>query len=265
MTDDEFDAPHPAPVSPHDRSWRHPAEHSFAQRQQHLTTTPPLGRRLTALSAAVSVVSSVAVLIVAIPKGISAVEDDLGEIPETSVPVVKGNVQAFATIVDARDRTTPAIPLGNGCWLVSAADLDAQSPKWITTPEGQRISVNTVGEIKESDLVIVKSSSLQTPVMQVTFEGPTSDTSTENYKKYKVMDTATNTLFSLAPSLTMTPATPDIPVMTPAPIRNLAVVVDEAERIVGVVVRRGYSTWMLGKETLAAIMAMTTGNRTIKR
>jgi hypothetical protein len=202
----------------------------------------------------------VAVLIVAIPKGISAVEDDLGEIPETSVPVVKGNVQAFATIVDARDRTTPAIPLGNGCWLVSAADLDAQSPKWITTPEGQRISVNTVGEIKESDLVIVKSSSLQTPVMQVTFEGPTSDTSTENYKKYKVMDTATNTLFSLAPSLTMTPATPDIPIMTPAPIRNLAVVVDEAERIVGVVVRRGYSTWMLGKETLAAIMAMTTGN-----
>jgi hypothetical protein len=260
VTDDEFDAPHPAPVSPHDRSWRHPAEHSFAQRQQHLTTTPPLGRRLTALSAAVSVVSSVAVLIVAIPKGISVVEDDLGEIPETSVPVVKGNVQAFATIVDARDRTTPAIPLGNGCWLVSAADLDAQSPKWITTPEGQRISVNTVGEIKESDLVIVKSSSLQTPVMQVTFEGPTSDTSTENYKKYKVMDTATNTLFSLAPSLTMTPATPDIPVMTPAPIRNLAVVVDEAERIVGVVVRRGYSTWMLGKETLAAIMAMTTGN-----
>jgi hypothetical protein len=260
VTDDEFDAPHPAPVSPHDRSWRHPAEHSFAQRQQHLTTTPPLGRRLTALSAAVSVVSSVAVLIVAIPKGISVVEDDLGEIPETSVPVVKGNVQAFATIVDARDRTTPAIPLGNGCWLVSAADLDAQSPKWITTPEGQRISVNTVGEIKESDLVIVKSSSLQTPVMQVTFEGPTSDTSTENYKKYKVMDTATNTLFSLAPSLTLTPATPDIPVMTPAPIRNLAVVVDEAERIVGVVVRRGYSTWMLGKETLAAIMAMTTGN-----
>jgi hypothetical protein len=207
----------------------------------------------------------VAVLIVAIPKGISAVEEDLGEIPETSVPVVKGNVQAFATIVDARDRTTPAIPLGNGCWLVSAADLDAQSPKWITTPEGQRISVNTVGEIKESDLVIVKSSSLQTPVMQVTFEGPTSDTSTENYKKYKVMDTATNTLFSLAPSLTLTPAAPDIPVMTPAPIRNLAVVVDEAERIVGVVVRRGYSTWMLGKETLAAIMAMTTGNRTIKR
>jgi hypothetical protein len=79
------------------------------------------------------------------------------------------------------------------------------------------------------------------------------------------MDTATNTLFSLAPSLTLTPAAPDIPVMTPAPIRNLAVVVDEAERIVGVVVRRGYSTWMLGKETLAAIMAMTTGNRTIKR
>ena len=259
MTDDEFDVPHPAPVSPHDRSWRHPAEHSLAERQQHLATTPPLGRRLTALTAAVSVVSSVAVLIVAVPRGISTVED-LEPIPETSVPIVKGNVQAFATIVDASDRTTPAIPLGNGCWLVSAADLDAQSPKWITTTEGQRIAVNTVGEIEESKLVIVKSSSLQTPITQVDFEGLTSEDSTEKYKKYKVMDTATNTLFSLAPSLTMTPSARDIPVMTPAPIRNLGVVVDAAERIVGVVVRRGYSTWMLGKETLATIMAMTNGN-----
>jgi hypothetical protein len=36
-------------------------------------------------------------------------------------------------------------------------------------------------------------------------------------------------------------------------------VVDEAERIVGVVVRRGYSTWMLGKETLATILNMANG------
>jgi hypothetical protein len=73
------------------------------------------------------------------------------------------------------------------------------------------------------------------------------------------MDTTTNALFSIAPSLTMTTTARDIPIMTPAPIRNLAVVVDEVERIVGVIVRRGYSTWMLGKETLDSIMNMTNG------
>ncbi|CAB4563603.1 MAG: hypothetical protein F2545_05370 [Actinobacteria bacterium] len=259
MTDDEFDVPHPAPVSPHDRTWRHPAEHSLSERQQHLATTPPLGRRLTALTAAVSVVSSVAVLIVAIPRGISTTAEATEEAPATSVPLVKGTARAFATVVDASDRATPAIPLGNGCWLVSTADLDEQSPKWITTSDGQRIKVDTVGEVDDSDLVVVKSSTAQDINTQVAFSELNSDTLIDNYKNYRVMDTTTNALFALAPSLSMTTATPDIPIMTPAPIRNLAVVVDDVERIVGVVVRRGYSTWMLGKETLASIMDMTTG------
>ena len=259
MTDDEFDVPHPAPVSPHDRTWRHPAEHSLAERQQHLATTPPLGRRLTALTAAVSVVSSVAVLIVAIPRGVSTAAEEIDEIPSTSVPLVKGSARAFATIVDASDRTTPAIPLGNGCWLVSAADLDEQSPKWITTSEGQRIEVGTVGEVEDSDLLVVKSVALHDPKSAVVFNTLSSDVLIEEYQKYRVMDTTTNALFSIAPSLTMTTTARDIPIMTPAPIRNLAVVVDEVERIVGVIERRGYSTWMLGKETLDSIMNMTNG------
>jgi len=259
VTDDEFDVPHPAPVSPHDRTWRHPAEHSLAERQQHLATTPPLGRRLTALTAAVSVVSSVAVLIVAIPRGVSTAAEEFDEIPSTSVPLVKGSARAFATIVDASDRTTPAIPLGNGCWLVSAADLDEQSPKWITTSEGQRIEVGTVGEVEDSDLLVVKSVALHDPKSAAVFNALSSDVLIEEYQKYRVMDTTTNALFSIAPSLTMTTTARDIPIMTPAPIRNLAVVVDEVERIVGVIVRRGYSTWMLGKETLDSIMNMTNG------
>jgi hypothetical protein len=259
VTDDEFDVPHPAPVSPHDRTWRHPAEHSLAERQQHLATTPPLGRRLTALTAAVSVVSSVAVLIVAIPRGVSTAAEEIDELPPTSVPLVKGSARAFATFVDASDRTTPAIPLGNGCWLVSAADLDEQSPKWITTSEGQRIEVGTVGEVEDSDLLVVKSVALHDPKSAVVFNTLSSDVLIEEYQKYRVMDTTTNALFSIAPSLTMTTTARDIPIMTPAPIRNLAVVVDEVERIVGVIVRRGYSTWMLGKETLDSIMNMTNG------
>jgi hypothetical protein len=103
----------------------------------------------------------------------------------------------------------------------------------------------------------VKSSTAHNSDAQVAFDELNTDTLMDDYQNYRVMDTTTNALFSLAPSLSMTTSARDIPIMTPAPIRNVAVVVDEVERIVGVVVRRGYSTWMLGKETLASIMDMT--------
>lgn len=198
-----------------------------------------------------------AVLIVAIPRGVSTAAEEIEEIPSTSVPLVKGTARAFATIVDASNTTTPAIPLGNGCWLVSAADLDEQSPKWITTSSGERIEVSTVGEVKDSHLLVVKSAELHDPDASAAFNALSSETLIEEYQKYRVMDATTSELFSMAPSLSMTTTARDIPIMTPAPIRNLAVVVDEVERIVGVIVRRGYSTWMLGKETLASIMDMT--------
>jgi hypothetical protein len=201
--------------------------------------------------------SSVAVLIVAIPRGISSTVQTSQDPPSTSVPLVKGTTNAFATIVDASDKTTAAIPLGNGCWLVSSAELEDQLPKWITTSDGERIEVSTVGEVDGADLLVVKSLELHNSELPSTFNAVMSDAVVKNYHKYRVMDTSTNALFSIAPSLTMTTTTRDIPIMTPAPIQNLAVVVDEIERIVGVVVRRGYSTWMLGKETLASIMDMT--------
>lgn len=257
MTDDEFDAPHPAPMSPHDRAWRHPAEHSFAQRELHFSESPPLGRRLTALTAVVSLMSSVAVLVVAVPRGISTLAEEIPEIPQLTVPMVKGNVVGFATIVDSNDKSALAIPLGNGCWLVSTTDLDPQLPKWITTSDGQRFEVSTIGQIEDSQLAVLKAISFNPSDLESNTYALSTQTPFDDYNKYRVMDTQTYDLFSLSPSLAMSGTYSDIPVMTPAPVRSLAVVLDDIERIVGVVVRRGYSTWMLGKETLAKIMAFT--------
>jgi len=265
VTDDEFDAPAPAPVPPQDRTWRHPAEHSFEERAQHFSSAIPLGRRLTALTAFVSVTASIAVLVVAIPKGISTTIAEQDDVSQTSVPAVKGNVPGLAVVEDAGAKVTPAIPLGHNCWLLSADQIDHDTETWMTTEDGQRVLVEKVGAVEDSGVVVVKASttglvSATDATDEFVALGELVDGSTlEDFNQFNVVDTATQRVVGLAPSLAMSNETRDIPVMTSSPISNLGAVVDETERIVGVVVRRGYSTWMLGKETLQTIMDIATG------
>ena len=259
MTDDEFDVPNPAPVPPHDRTWRHPAEHSFAEREQHFATSVPLGRRLTALTAFVSVVSSVAVLVVAIPKGISTATDDAEDIAQTSVPFAKGSVAGLATVEDETAQATPAIPLGHNCWLVSATDINLNSETWMTTTDGARIKVAPVEVMEDSGVVVVKATQKIDIDADIALTELADGAALNDYNQYRVIDAATQNLLSLAPSLSLSNNSRDIPVTTSSPIGSLAAVVDDAERIVGVVVRRGQSTWMLGKETLRSIMDVANG------
>lgn len=265
VTDDEFDAPAPAPVPPQDRTWRHPAEHSFEARAQHFSSAIPLGRRLTALSTVVSVTASIAVLVVAIPKGISTTIAEQDDVSQTSVPAVKGNVPGLATVEDASAQATPAIPLGHNCWLLSADHIDHDTDTWMTTEDGQRVKVSKVGAVEDSGVVVVKASgvdlvSAADEMNEFVALGELVDGSTlDDFNQFNVVDAATQRVVGLSPSLAISNDTRDIPVMTTLPITGLGAVVDEDERIVGVVVRRGYSTWMLGKETLQAIMDIATG------
>ena len=216
-----------------------------------------------ALTAFVSVLSSVAVLVVAIPKGISTASEEEILLPQTSVPRTKGNVDGLATIVDATEKTTPAIPLGHNCWLVSATDIDHSTETWMTTQDGKRIKVSPVGEVEESGVVVVKAKTKTSSVAEASFGDVFTDivdgATVNDYNQYRVVDAATQDVFSLSSSLTLSNSSRDIPVTTSSPIKSLAAVVDEAERVVGVVVRRGYSTWMLGAETLQKIQELAAG------
>lgn len=227
----------------------------MAQRQAHLSVTPPLGRRLTALTATVSLVASIAVLAVAVPKGVSdTTSDDASEPPATTMVPAKGNVRGLTSAVDEQDRTMPAIPLGHDCWLVSTADLDGLTPQWITASDGTRIEVDTLGVVHDAELAVVKATSNKGLEADVAFDALVMDD--DDYTRYKVIDIATQDMFSLERSLSLNVDSKDIPITTPAPVRHIAAVVDDLERIVGIVVRRGYATWMLGKDSLAGILSM---------
>lgn len=99
---DEFDRRDNAPLPPHERDWRHPAEVSDENRRRHLVESapPPVGRRVKALVGFVSLFSSAVILAVTLPRGL---DDRPATEPRpdqtTSTVLVKGGTDTSAVAV----------------------------------------------------------------------------------------------------------------------------------------------------------------------
>ncbi|MDP5069122.1 MAG: hypothetical protein NWP35_06390 [Ilumatobacteraceae bacterium] len=66
MSTDDFNTPSSSGPDP-----LHPAERSAAHSSEFIMNPPPVGRRLSAVTASISVFASLVVLAIAVPKGIS--------------------------------------------------------------------------------------------------------------------------------------------------------------------------------------------------
>ena len=111
---DEFDNDNDAPLPPHERIWRHPAEVHDARRREHAlhSVPPPIGRRATLLVVLVSLAASVALLAVTVPKGLDhrnvATADTVAT--TTSTVVTKGSASVLHA-VRLSDRWLLAAPV----------------------------------------------------------------------------------------------------------------------------------------------------------
>ena len=122
---DEFDSDDTGPIPPHERVWRHPAEVSDENRQRHAleSAPPPIGRRVAALVAFVSLAASAVLLLVTLPKGVPNAETTSTTSGATTLPPAKGVVspRTNAIALDSRvvvmtttDATTGTATLSNG-------------------------------------------------------------------------------------------------------------------------------------------------------
>lgn len=107
MSHDEFDNPDSAPVPPHERQWRHPSEFAQDQRRAYETAlaAPPLSKRIALASISVSLVCSVALLSVTIPKGVDRLASD-DSVPDTTVvrsPIATKVKNASAAVGESND------------------------------------------------------------------------------------------------------------------------------------------------------------------
>ena len=252
MTSDEFENPDSSPVPPYDRGWRHPAEVADSERTRHLGMTPPLGRRLTALTVIASVLTSVAVLTVAIPKGIEEYTqiDESSESTIITAPPVKGSGLASIEGLRGLANSTSALSLGNHQWLVASEDIASRRfPATYGTPftilrTNQDIGLSVI-QVKAGELVpAINTNSIRAQL-----------TSDDLHDCHIVDAFQTHTLAS-EPSLVSVNGGHSYPVNIETPIKGLAVALNKAGDIVGILVRKGHSQWMVPRTAILQLAGL---------
>jgi hypothetical protein len=172
---DEFDWD-AAPLPPHEREWRHPAEmhHEMRLRHQVESAPPPLSRRFTMVVSFISLAVSFSLLLVTVPKGLSSTSADVPAPTSSSVVPPKGSAPESATpaalhvtdgllVVEARDardgrqgvtvregRTVSAVHLvtfSAHCMSVLETDTDLGSDEWFDLDREEFAYLGRAGQL----------------------------------------------------------------------------------------------------------------------
>lgn len=258
MSADEFENKNPAPLPAYERTWRHPAEMADAARADFLATPPKISRRLTAFTAGISLIASGAVLAIAIPKGISAYREDTEDATYVSqsshvVPVKNVAIKEMAVIMSDAG-TTSALSLGNGIWIAATGDIDTATSLWVMSDSGKDVPVEVVAKDPVSGLSLVhcedKSAWGTVPDLSHLID----PTEISDLSAYRVVDTAASIAFVPQPSFSTDNESNDMPINSTDTIHGLATVRDSKGQLVGIVVRRDHSVWMLNKASLISMI-----------
>lgn len=249
MTSDDFENPNSSPVPPYDRRWRHPAEVADTERARHLGSSPPLGRRLTALTVIASVLTSLAVLTVAIPKGIEEYtqleQDDASS--TSTVPPVKGAGRASIAVFRGAHGATSALSLGDRTWLVASEAINSRhSSTSFTSP------FTVIRENKELGLSVIRvKDGSNVPA----FNPDNIDDllTTDELANCHIIDAFQIHSLASEPSLTSREMNDSHPINMETAIKGLAVALNNAGNIVGVLVRKGHSQWAVSRQALLAL------------
>ncbi len=258
MSADEFENQDQAPVPAYERTWRHPAEMADAVRTDFLTTPPRISRRLSAFAAGLSLVASGAVLAIAVPKGISSYREEIEAVfqvsPSSTVALVKNYSPREMAVIKSDTGTTSALSLGNGVWIAASGDIAAATSLSVTSESGVDAPVKIVATDPATGLALVycedKSAWGTAPDLSRLID----PTQISDLSKYRIVDTATSETFDAQPSLSTNNDSTDMPIDSADAIHGLATVRDSQGQLVGIVVRRDHSAWMLNKTSIISMI-----------
>jgi len=255
---DEFENQNPAPVPAYERTWRHPAEMADAARADFHANPPKISRRLTAFTAGISLIASVTVLAIAIPKGISTYREDIEDVlhvsPSRPIAPVKNFAVKEMAVINSDVGSTSAFSLGNGTWITSSDDIATATSLWVTSESGVSVTVEIVAQDPATGLALVhcedKSAWGTAPDLSHLID----PTQILDLSQYRVVDTAASVAFVLQPSFSTDNDSTDLPINSTDPIHGLATVRDSQGQLVGIVVRRDHSVWMLNKASIISMI-----------
>ena len=258
MSADEFENQDQAPVPAYERTWRHPAEMADVVRTDFLRTPPKISRRLTAFAAGLSLVASGAVLAIAIPKGISSYREEIEAVfqvsPSSTVSLVKNYSPKEMTVIKSNAGTTSALSLGNGVWITAIDNIALATSLWVTSESGRSSPVKIVATDPSTGLALVhcKEKSAWGPAPDLSHL--IDPTQISDLSQYQVVDTARSVSFVPEPSLLTNRDSTDLPINSTDIIHGLATVRNSQGQLVGIVVRRNHSAWILNKASIVSMI-----------
>ena len=256
MAADEFEREHKAPLSPDERIWRHPTELADVERNKHLAHQPPLGRRLTALTATISAIASLAILSVAIPKGIREFSE-AEAVPVTTtidIPLVKNALSSLVATASGAKGVTTAISIGADAWVVAAESVDISEPIWLTLDSGDEIRVPYICTNEDETVVLLRLTDDQNPEVTREWDNYLQPDSPTELEKFSIVDRYGVHYLGHEQSVRLQAKPKELPLLTDSPIDGAAAFIDKMMNVVGVAFDSHHSTWFLPKDSLISLL-----------
>jgi hypothetical protein len=256
---DEFEREHKAPLSPDERFWRHPTELADVERNKHFSHAPPLGRKLTAITATVSAVASIAILSVAIPKGIrefSEAEAEAVAVTTTvDIPHVKNALTTLVATATGTKGSTTAISIGSDAWVVAAEAVDIKKPLWLTLESGKEVQVPFFSTNEDATVILLRLTANQSPALAKKWDRYLNPTSPAELESFPIVDRYGVHHLGYEQSVRHQAKPKELPLLTDSPIDGAAAFIDKMMNVVGVAFDSRHSTWFLAKDSLLSLLA----------
>jgi hypothetical protein len=265
VSHDEFDNPNSGPVPPYERQWRHPSE--FAQEQRHAQETalaaPPLSKRIALASITVSIVCSVAILSVTIPKGVGRLASD-DSVPDTTVvrsPIATKVKNAAPAVGESdNDDSVRALAVGDSDLVIAPGDTvsdDGTIP--ITTSTGEVIRCHVLARDESTGLAILDLPDSDDSSPQLA--GIADDDAVDEFDINDLRIIEPITGIAVSGQLSISTATIDpttttgaVPLDVDIQINGVSVVVNKQSKVVGIAFTRNHATWMLPMKTVRKLI-----------
>lgn len=221
---------------------------------------PPVGRRLSAVTAAISVFASLVVLAIAVPKGIS----EYSEPVENEVATIVGVKNAtFAPVHTVRSgsKTSTAISLGDGLWLAALEAVSTSAVTEIIFPDGSRSPVGLYQAMEDIGVAILESpdSSVSGPVLPThEFINPHDSADLSEFMAVDAFDDD-QTVFGPSYTTKKLEQHHDVPISNPDCLNGIALLMNGSS-IKGIIVHLQHRAVVLGTSSISRIMNFVTSH-----
>ena len=207
---------------------------------------PPLAKRLVVLTATISLLTSVAVLFVAIPKGIDEYVDTAE--PTTTVAAVKGSVNSYMATLTANGTTSCAVQFVPGVWVASSDRLGEATSGSISSSASQDVSVRILHSPAIPYLVVASTTAGPVNFPQMSWSATRLDES--RLAASTVVDCMNREKMNVSKTATQFADKNEMPVYVSDDVHGMALVLNPDNSILGFVCEHNHSQWLVEPHTL---------------